>query len=125
MKSASYILLQGVPTSIDLDYLREDIRRLRGVKSVHELHVWQLSETKIIGSVHVCVEPNVEYMKVAKAIREVLHEYGVHSCAIQPEFEAEVGAVDRAGKVVPVQEVVRVRFAMRISLLSLLMLSSS
>jgi hypothetical protein len=78
--------LQGVPPSINLDYLREDIRRVKGVNSLHELHVWQLSEAKIIGSVHVCVEKDVEYMRVAKDIREVLHEYGVHSCAIQPEF---------------------------------------
>jgi len=99
VKSASFILLQGVPTSITLEDLREDIRRVRGVTSVHELHVWQLSESKIIASVHVCVDNSVEYMKVAANIREVLHDYNVHSCTIQPEYN-----VDNDGK--PLQNTV-------------------
>lgn len=101
VKSASFILLQGVPTSITLEDLREDIRRVRGVTSLHELHVWQLSESKIIASVHVCVDRNVEYMKVAADIREVLHDYNVHSCTIQPEYDP----VDNEGK--PIQKTVR------------------
>ena len=48
--------------------------------------MWQLSETKIVASVHVWVSKNVEYMKVAGDIRAVLHAHGVHSCTIQPEF---------------------------------------
>lgn len=91
VKSASFILLQGVPPTIALEQLREDIRRVNGVTSLHELHVWQLSESKIIASVHVCVERNGnggrEYMSVAGDIREVLHKWGVHSCTIQPEFD--------------------------------------
>jgi divalent metal cation (Fe/Co/Zn/Cd) transporter len=94
VKSACFILLQGVPPSINLDHLREDIRRVKGVNSLHELHVWQLSEPKIIGSLHVRVEKDAEYMRVAKDIREILHKYGVHSCAIQPEFAIDVEVVD-------------------------------
>lgn len=87
VKSASFILLQGVPTSVALEELREDIRRVRGVTSLHELHVWQLSEQKIIASVHVCVQHDSEYMRIAADIREVLHAYNIHSCTIQPEYE--------------------------------------
>lgn len=89
-----------MPTSITLEDLREDIRRVRGVVSVHELHVWQLSEAKIIASVHVCVDRGVEYMNIAADIREVLHAYNVHSCTIQPEYDV----VDNEGK--PIQKTV-------------------
>lgn len=83
-----------MPPSIALEELHEDIRRVRGVTSVHDLHVWQLSEQKIIASVHVCVARNVEYMSIATDIREVLHDYNIHSCTIQPEYEP----VDHEGK---------------------------
>ncbi|KAF8320429.1 cation efflux protein, partial [Clavulina sp. PMI_390] len=86
VKSASFILLQGVPTSVALEDLREDIRRVRGVASLHELHVWQLSEQKIIASVHICVARDAEYMRIQSDIREVLHDYNIHSCTIQPEY---------------------------------------
>ncbi|KAF8320428.1 cation efflux protein [Clavulina sp. PMI_390] len=89
VKSASFILLQGVPTSVALEDLREDIRRVRGVASLHELHVWQLSEQKIIASVHIRVARDAEYMRIQSDIREVLHEYNIHSCTIQPENEDE------------------------------------
>ncbi|KIJ40132.1 hypothetical protein M422DRAFT_209968, partial [Sphaerobolus stellatus SS14] len=86
VRSAAFILLQAVPSTISLQDLREDIQEVPGVLSVHELHVWQLSEIKIVASVHVWVSRNREYMGIAQDIRRVLHDHGVHSSTIQPEF---------------------------------------
>ena len=74
-----------------MDALRRDIEGIPGVLSLHELHVWQLSENKIVASVHVCVahegeEGSRSFMEVSGEIRKVLHEYDVHSSTIQPEF---------------------------------------
>lgn len=35
------------------------------------------------------VSRDVDYMNVADSIRKVLHEFGVHSSTIQPEFGVE------------------------------------
>jgi len=86
VRSASAILLQGVPSFISLDRVREEICAVPGVLSVHELHVWQLSESKIVASVHVWVSSTVDYMSIASRIRQVLHDHGVHSSTVQPEF---------------------------------------
>lgn len=119
VKSASFILLQGVPTSVSLEAVRSAILAIPGVISVHELHIWQLSESKIVASIHVLVRkslkgcptpppetakaahalmtqngPEMEisehvYMSVAADIRRVLHEFGIHSSTIQPEYAME------------------------------------
>ncbi|KAG8870947.1 hypothetical protein FRB97_009226 [Tulasnella sp. 331] len=115
VRSASFILLQGVPTSVSLEDVNAAITHIPGVLSVHELHIWQLSETKIVASVHVLVkkcpkpkatrhkegpsakdtvlapvlagnEQETTYMNVASEIRRVLHDYGIHSSTIQPEY---------------------------------------
>lgn len=86
VRSASFILLQAVPSTISLDKIREDIGEVDGVWFVHELHVWQLSEDKIVASVHVDVDCDKEYKALAYKIREILHKHGVHSSTIQPEF---------------------------------------
>ncbi|KAL7418224.1 cation efflux protein [Mrakia frigida] len=86
VKSASFILLQAVPSTVSLDDLRESIKDVPGVFSVHELHCWQLSESKIVASVHVLVKPGSEYMSTVQGIRKVLHDYGIHSSTIQPEY---------------------------------------
>lgn len=91
-KAASRILLQAVPEHLSVDDIKDDISDLDGIVSCHHLHVWQLSDTKLIASLHVQVdfdfkhEGSARYMDLAKQIRECLHGYGIHSSTIQPEF---------------------------------------
>ncbi|EIW64402.1 cation efflux protein [Trametes versicolor FP-101664 SS1] len=86
VRSTAFILLQGVPSTISLDEVREAILAVDGVLSVHELHVWQLSENKIVASVHVMASRKHDFMPVAAQIRKALHERGIHSSTIQPEY---------------------------------------
>ncbi|KAK4188511.1 cation efflux protein [Podospora australis] len=86
------VLLQATPENIDLQDVREDIQALPGVVSCHHVHIWQLSDTKVVASMHIKVAfPITEaggekYMEVAKMARKCLHAYGIHSATIQPEF---------------------------------------
>jgi len=56
-----------------------------GVLDLHEFHVWQLSDTKLIASVHVVVRPEQNYMNIARIIKDLLHVHGIHSTTVQPE----------------------------------------
>ncbi|EJD03834.1 cation efflux protein [Fomitiporia mediterranea MF3/22] len=86
VKSASFILLQGVPSGISLQEVDEAIRGVDGVQDVHELHIWQLSESKVVASVHVLASRKHDFMQVAVDIRRALHDHGIHSSTIQPEY---------------------------------------
>ncbi|RDX52073.1 cation efflux protein [Lentinus brumalis] len=86
VQSTAFILLQGVPATISLDEVRDAILEVDGVLSVHELHIWQLSESKIVASVHVMASRKHDFMPVAAKIRKALHHRGIHSCTIQPEY---------------------------------------
>ncbi|KAI0348485.1 cation efflux protein [Trametopsis cervina] len=88
VRSTSFILLQGVPPTISLDEVRAAILAVDGVLSLHELHVWQLSESKIVASVHVMASRSHDFMPVAATIRKALHQRGIHSSTIQPEYHA-------------------------------------
>ena len=91
-KAASRILLQAVPAGIDVNDIKADIEQLPGVLSAHHLHVWQLSDTKLVASIHVQLvfdfkgEGSARYMQLAREVRKCLHGYGIHSSTIQPEF---------------------------------------
>lgn len=86
------ILLQATPEGIELQDIREDIELLPGVLTCHHVHVWQLSDTKIVASMHIHVAFPIseasgeKYMVLAKRVRRCLHAYGIHSATIQPEF---------------------------------------
>ncbi|KAL9599692.1 MAG: hypothetical protein Q9219_003680 [cf. Caloplaca sp. 3 TL-2023] len=91
-QAASRILLQAVPERISVDDIKADIEDLPGIISCHDLHVWQLSDTKMVASLHIQVEfdfkgeGSARYMQLARSIRRCLHEYEIHLSTIQPEF---------------------------------------
>lgn len=87
-KAASRILLRAVSAGMSVDDIKEGIEQLPGVLSCHHLHVWQLSDTKLVASLHIQVEWGVKnessgrYMHLARQVRRSLHEYGIYSSAI-------------------------------------------
>jgi zinc transporter 1 len=90
--ATSRILLQATPENISISDIRQDIERLPGVISCHHIHVWQLSDTKIVASMHLQVSFPInshsgeKYMQLARRARRCLHGFGIHSATIQPEF---------------------------------------
>lgn len=90
--ATSKILLQATPEGIEVQDIREDIEALPGVITCHHVHIWQLSDTKIVASMHIHVAFPISeaggerYMILSKRVRKCLHAYGIHSATIQPEF---------------------------------------
>lgn len=99
-KAASRILLQAAPHGLSIDHIKEDIEGLPGVIGSHHLHVWQLSDTKLVASIHIQVDTEIKgegserYMRLARQVRKCLHAYGIHSSTIQPEFAPDSDVED-------------------------------
>ncbi len=61
------ILMHTSPKSIDVQVIEADILALEGVKDVHHIHVWNLTETQVHFEAHTKVEENLT-MKEASQI---------------------------------------------------------
>lgn len=91
-KATAQILLQATPDSIDVALIKEDIENFEAVKGCHHIHIWQLSDSQLVASMHLQVafpigeDGGEKYMQLAKEIRECLHGHGIHSATLQPEF---------------------------------------
>lgn len=109
LKESALILLQTVPKQIDIRNLIKELRDVEGVEEVHELHVWQLAGSRIIATAHIKCEDPTSYMQVAKTIKDVFHNHGIHATTIQPEF-ASVGSKSR---VVPCELACRTQCALK------------
>ncbi|NP_001080773.1 solute carrier family 30 member 1 L homeolog [Xenopus laevis] len=88
LKESALILLQTVPKQIDISSLKQKLKNLDGVEAVHELHVWQLAESRIIATAHIKCQDPTAYMDVAKRIKDFFHDEGIHATTIQPEFSS-------------------------------------
>merc|ERR1712072_934780 len=91
--ASAKILLQGTPDHLDINNIKDDIQEIPGVVNCHHIHLWQLSETQPVASLHLQLDFPIEeggvaerYMILAKAVRKCLHGYGIHSATVQPEF---------------------------------------
>eukprot|EP00003_Mantamonas_plastica_P017821 TRINITY_DN2938_c0_g2_i3.p1 TRINITY_DN2938_c0_g2~~TRINITY_DN2938_c0_g2_i3.p1 ORF type:complete len:284 (-),score=67.41 TRINITY_DN2938_c0_g2_i3:33-884(-) len=87
VKRCSLILLQSVPDHIDMGALREKLEKVQNVEDIHDLHVWQLADTKVIGSVHIRCPESESFTQIANDMKFIFHEFGIHASTIQPEFD--------------------------------------
>jgi len=83
--------MQGVPEGIDFDEVYNLIKKIKGVKSIHSLHIWSVNSKEAFLSCHVCVN-RVDYKgkdKLIKQINEMLDsKFEIEHTTIQLEDEA-------------------------------------
>lgn len=83
------VLLDMAPRDVDLEKIREHLRRIRGVIGVHDLHCWYVAYGEKALSCHVHV--NKRYSGsictegVLKQAKVVLAKYGIEHTTIQVE----------------------------------------
>lgn len=89
------VLLEGVPSHIDLKTLERRIEGLEGVKGVHDLHVWCITPSKICCmSGHIVVSKGIDRKQLITTIIDLLkEEFGIDHTTIQLEDEGYPKAV--------------------------------
>lgn len=83
------LLMQATPPHICVSDLGRRIAGVPGVQAVHDLHVWQLSGSLTVASVHVHCHagfPLHRCADVLSGVTKVLQSFGVSCCTVQPEF---------------------------------------
>jgi cobalt-zinc-cadmium efflux system protein len=80
------VLMEGSPVEINIDRLEETIRKVPGVRDLHDLHVWSISDGFDVLTVHVVLERGFHGTDVVLAVSQSLRDkYGLNHCTIQPE----------------------------------------
>jgi len=93
VKESSHILLEGAPAHINIEEIRDSIRKMEKVIDVHDLHVWTISTGMNALSGHIVVHDQMlsQADKVVQTINKVLSErYGINHTTLQVEPEQEV-----------------------------------
>ncbi|CAB1348573.1 unnamed protein product [Coregonus sp. 'balchen'] len=83
------LLLQASPPQVCVSDLGRRIVSVPGVQAVHDLHVWQLTESCLVASVHVHCHAGFQIHRcgdLMSGVTKVLQSVGVSCCTVQPEF---------------------------------------
>ncbi len=81
------VLLEGVPSHIDVAALEERIVQIQNVRAVHDLHVWCITPSRMCCmSAHVVVGDSADRKRLMKLLIGVLRdEFGIDHTTIQFE----------------------------------------
>ena len=88
LRQAVNVLLEGVPPHLELGQIETAMCAVRGVRRVHDLHVWTLTSGREAMSAHVVVDDVRESERLLEALHAVLHaRFGIDHTTIQLETE--------------------------------------
>jgi cobalt-zinc-cadmium efflux system protein len=86
LRESYHFLMEGVPHGIDYLAVGADLAAVEGVRSVHDLHVWDMSpgHPALIG--HLEISSLEQWPHVLDAVRAMLREkHGIDHVTLQPE----------------------------------------
>ncbi|XP_076273644.1 zinc transporter 77C [Rhynchophorus ferrugineus] len=87
IKESCLILLQTMPDTIDIDTMgKQLVNHFPDIINIHDFHIWQLTASKVISTVHIIFENPKVYRNILEEIKEFFIENGVTQLTIQPEF---------------------------------------
>ena len=87
-RDTTSILLQTIPKDLHIENVKVQLlRKIPQIKSVHELHIWRLTDEKVIASAHLHRHNLENYMEVAEQVKLFFHSIGIHSLTVQYEHD--------------------------------------
>ena len=90
LKTSTRVLMLFTPNTIEVQQIVLAITKIRPVKNVHHVHIWQLNEDEVHLEAHIDFDEDInlsEFDKILEKIEEeVHHKFGINHLNIQPEF---------------------------------------
>ncbi|UOF92239.1 cation diffusion facilitator family transporter [Fodinisporobacter ferrooxydans] len=63
LKEAIHILMEGVPKEIDPLDVIEELKTIEGIRDVHDLHIWGVSDEHVAMTCHLVIQPTMTIEK--------------------------------------------------------------
>lgn len=79
------LALDAIPKHIDYQKVKEFLLNSKGVKSIHDLHIWALSTSQVALSVHLYIPNGTNDDFLTELQEEFEHEFGIKHITIQIE----------------------------------------
>ncbi len=80
------VVMQGIPTDVSTEKIKEELERMSGVDGIHDLHVWTMDGEYAVATLHmVCSEDSRinELQKMKDQAREILKEQNINHSTIE------------------------------------------
>lgn len=88
-KDSAIAIMDGVPSSINSDEILEHLRKVKGVKDVHHLHIWGMSTSENALTAHILIDKPENLAEIKTALKGELEEHNVNHSTLEFEYKSE------------------------------------
>ena len=97
LKNSYKVLMLFTPNNVKIKEIVDEVQKLKDVKNVHHVHVWQLNENETHLEAHIDFNKDItlsEFDVILVEIEELLHnKFRINHVNIQPEYN-KIGPKD-------------------------------
>ncbi len=99
LRDVVHVIMEGVPRHVDLPEVGRAMAARRGVREVHDLHIWMVSSELTVLSAHVVLDDLTRWEAILDDLRGLLLEqYGIEHVTLQPEPASRTARMIRMDK---------------------------
>ncbi|NMD68873.1 cation transporter [Bacillus sp. DNRA2] len=89
-KESLHILMEGTPTNIKCEKVKQALMTIPNVNDVHDLHVWSITSGMPMLTCHISIDEKSSHDSVLAKAQSLLHdEFGIEHSTIQVEQSAQ------------------------------------
>ncbi|MDH3318907.1 MAG: cation diffusion facilitator family transporter [Betaproteobacteria bacterium] len=86
LREGVHALMEGVPLRVSAQAIGMELARQEGVESVHDLHIWTLSGSRIALSAHIVTRDISRWERTLRELQALLRaRFGIDHVTLQPE----------------------------------------
>lgn len=86
VREATDVLLEAAPSHIDVEEVVQDLRGVRGLDHVHDVHVWTLTSGFVALSAHGVIDDPADHSRVLDEVQERMRGRGIEHVTFQIEL---------------------------------------
>ncbi|XP_053560733.1 proton-coupled zinc antiporter SLC30A2 [Bombina bombina] len=86
LRDVLLVLMEGTPKGVDFNLVKDTLLSIHGVKALHSLHIWALTVSQPVLSVHIAINEGSDAQLVLKeASSRLQNKFHFHTTTIQIE----------------------------------------
>ncbi|XP_069828657.1 proton-coupled zinc antiporter SLC30A2 isoform X2 [Dendropsophus ebraccatus] len=90
LRDVLLVLMEGTPKGVDFNMVKDTLLSINGVKALHSLHIWALTVSQPVLSVHIAINEDADSQMVLKeASARLQSKFHFHTTTIQIENYSE------------------------------------
>jgi len=87
------ILMLFAPDNIVISDIEKEILKIKGIRNIHHVHIWQLNEKNCHFEAHIEFKENIklsDFDSICEKIEHLLvHNFNINHCNLQPEYNRD------------------------------------